>query len=96
MTSADMIAKHLVFDKIDSSKTPNLISYTLRDHANGDAWKDIKVVFNGASESQSVNIPQGNWTVIARDGKLNPDGLGTSKGGRITLAPYSALILVRN
>lgn len=96
MTSADMIAKHLVFDKIDSSKTPNLISYTLRDHANGDAWKDIKVVFNGASESQSVNIPKGKWTVIARDGKLNPDGLGTSKGGRITLAPYSALILVRN
>ena len=93
MTSADMIAKHLKFDKIDSSKTPNLISYTLTGNANGDSWKDIKVIFNGASKAQTINVPKGNWTVVVRDGKINPDGLDTSKGGRLTLAPYSALIL---
>ena len=96
MTSADDIAKHLVFDKIDSSKTPNLISYTLKDNANGDSWKDIKVVFNGASESQVVNVPKGEWKIVAQDGKISPEGeLGTTKGGKITLSPYSALILAR-
>ncbi|MDE7108773.1 MAG: type I pullulanase, partial [Muribaculaceae bacterium] len=60
MTTAEDIAKHLVFDKIDSSKTPNLISYSLKDHANGDEWEEIKVVFNGASKPQTVNIKKGN------------------------------------
>lgn len=97
MTSADDIARHLVFDNIDSQKTPNLISYTLRDHANGDSWRDIKVVFNGASEPQTVTVSKGKWMVVARDGKIAPDGsLGSFKGGKITLAPYSALILARD
>lgn len=95
MTTADDIARHLVFDKIDSSKTPNLISYTLKDHANGDEWKDIKVVFNGASTPQAVKVAKRIWKIIAKDGKISPEGMGFSKGGRIELAPYSALILAR-
>ena len=96
MTTAQEIAKHLVFDRIDSSKQPNLISYSLKDNANGDAWKEIKVVFNGADHAQSVNIPKGNWLIVAADGKISPEGLlGTSKGGRTEVAPYSALILAR-
>lgn len=95
MTTAEQIAKHLKFDKTDSAKQPNLISYSLLDHANGDEWQEIKLVFNGADHTQSVNIPKGNWTVIARAGKINPDGLGTYKGGKTEVAPYSALILAR-
>ena len=96
MTSADQIARHLVFDKIDSSKTPNLISYSLKDHANGDAWKEIKVVFNGADKAQSVRIPKGKWMIVAHEGKISPEtGLGSFGGGSISLPPHSALILAR-
>ncbi len=96
MTSADQIAKNLVFDNIDSSKTPNLISYSLVNNANGDAWKEIKVVFNGADKAQTVDIKKGNWMIVAQDGRISPTGdLGRSKGGKITLAPYSALILAK-
>lgn len=96
MTSAEDIAKHIVFDEIDSEKTPNLISYTIKDNANGDSWKDIKVVFNGASYPQTVSVAKGNWKVVAHDGKISPsEGLGAFKGGKITLKPYSALILAR-
>ena len=96
MSSAEDIAKNLVFDKIDSSKTPNLISYSLKNHANGDNWKEIKVVFNGASEPQTVNIPKGKWMIVAQDGKINPEeGLGNTNGGKMTLSPYSALILAQ-
>lgn len=96
MTTAAEIAKNLKFDKIDSSKTPNLISYSLLNNANGDEWKEIKVVFNGASNPQTVNIKKGEWMIVAQDGKISPAGdLGTTQGGTMTLSPYSALILAR-
>lgn len=96
MTSAEDIAKHIVFDEIDSTAEPNLISYSIKDNANGDQWEEIKVVFNGASNPQTVNIPSADWIVVAKDGKINPEsGLGISKGGEIQLAPYSALILAK-
>ncbi len=96
MTSGEEIAKNLVFDKIDSSKTPNLISYSLKNHANGDSWEEIKVVFNGASKPQTVSVPKGNWLIVAADGKISPSGdLGATKGGKMTLPAYSALILAR-
>lgn len=96
MTTAADIAKNLKFDKIDSEKTPNLISYSLLNNANGDEWKEIKLVFNGANHPQTVNITKGNWLIVAKDGKICAKGeLGTSKGGKITLAPYSALILAK-
>ena len=96
MTTASEIAKNLKFDKIDSSKTPNLISYSLLNNANRDEWKEIKVIFNGASNPQTVDIKKGEWMIIAQDGKISPAGdLGVTQGGKITLRPYSALILAR-
>lgn len=96
MSTAEDIARHLVFDDIDSSKTPNLISYTLKDNANGDEWKEIKVALNGAAYPQTITIPKGKWMIVAQDGKISPvEGLGSFKGGKITLAPYSALILAK-
>lgn len=94
MTTAKDIAKNLKFDKIDSKKTPNLISYSLLNNANGDEWKEIKVVFNGAPTAQTVKIPKGNWQVVARDGKIDPvNTLETIAGGAVEVAPFSALIL---
>ena len=52
-------------------------------------------MFNGSGESVEVHVPRADWTVIAEDGRLKSDGLGTSRGGRLTVAPVSALILAR-
>lgn len=93
MTSAEQIAKHLVFDKIDSKKTPNLISYTLKDNANGDEWKEIKVIFNGSDESRMVKLPKGNWETVARDGRIDPEGRLGTVSGTVTVEPRSAMIL---
>lgn len=96
MTTAEDIAKNLVFDKIDSEKQPNLISYSLKNNANGDEWKEIKVIFNGAAEVQEVKVKKGDWMIVAQDGKICPEGkIGTTKGGKLTVAPYSALILAK-
>lgn len=95
LTTAEDIARHLVFDKIDSEKQPNLISYSLKGHAGGDEWGEIKVIFNGAEKPQTLKIPGGKWQVIASDGQINPAGLGTMKGGKVTVPATSALILAR-
>lgn len=95
LTSAKQIAKHLKFDKIDSDKQPNLISYSLNKHAGGDEWDEIKLVFNGADYPQTVNIPKGDWIVVARGGHIEPEGFDTTSGGNIEVEPYSALILAR-
>lgn len=96
MTTAADIAKNLKFDKIDSTKTPNLISYSLLNHANGDEWSEIKLVFNGADQNQTVNVKKGNWMIVAKDGKISAAAdLGTTKGGKITLPAHTALILAR-
>jgi len=93
LTTADEIARHIVFDKVDGS---NLISYSIKGHAGGDEWAEIKLVFNGSAEPREVKIPRGTWTVVARDGRIDPDGsLGTLRGGRVTVEPTSALILAR-
>lgn len=96
MTTAQDIARNLVFDKIDCGKTPNLISYSLKNHANGDSWEEIKVVFNGAGESRKVKVAKGDWKIVAKDGHISASGdLGATRGGEVSLAPYSALILAR-
>ena len=92
MTSAKDIASHIVFDK---ETRPNMVSYSIKDNANGDSWKEIKLVFNGSDKAEEVKIPRGNWQIIAEDGKINADGMGAFKGGKIAVAPTSALILAR-
>lgn len=92
MTSAEDIAKNIVFDKVDGN---NLISYSIINNANGDQWKEIKLIFNGSDEAREVKVAKGNWTIIAEDGKISHTGLGTTKGGKLSVAPCSALILAR-
>lgn len=92
MTTAEDIARNIVFDKVSQ---PNLISYSIKNNANGDEWREIKLVFNGSDEACQVKIAKGEWIVIARDGKICATGLDTCKGGVMTVEPVSALILAR-
>jgi pullulanase len=92
MTSAEDVAKHLVFDNVNES---GLVSYSLKDNANGDSWKEIKVIFNGSNEAKTVKVPSGKWLIVAQDGQLNAEGMGYTKGGKLEVAPCSALILAK-
>lgn len=44
----------------------NVVAYTLRDHANGDTWKDILVVYNGNRDARELKMP-GRWAIVAND-----------------------------
>lgn len=73
-----------------------VIAYTLGEYANGDEWKEILVAYNGNRHEANIHIPEQEWTVVCRDGQINPDGLDHIAGGDVSIAPSSALILYRN
>lgn len=92
MTTAGEVEKNIVFDKV---KADNVVSYSIKHHANGDEWSEIKLIFNGSAVPYAARIPKGNWLVIAEDGDICLDSPRSFNGGKISVAPVSALILAR-
>lgn len=92
MKTAEEIAHNIVFDPVE---TPNVVSYTIKNNAGGDSYKEIKLIFNGSDTAYETRLPKGEWTVIARDGKIDANGMGTIKGGKIEVEPISALIVAK-
>ena len=86
---AELVRKHLQF----LPSEPCLVGFMLKNHAGGDTWKDIIVVFNGNREEKKVNIPDGKYTIVCQDGKIEERGLGEIVGGEIIVHPQSALII---
>ncbi len=46
---------------------PNFVGFILKNHANGDIWKDIAVFYNPNFESKEIVLPQGNWSFVLYD-----------------------------
>lgn len=77
MPTNEMIQKHLVFD---TNVPKGVIAYTLKNSANGDAWKNIYVLFNGSKIPQNISLPTGDWTVAVRGMEVNQAGIAPAKG----------------
>lgn len=92
MRSTPMIQQHLEF--LDLAE-PQLVGYTIRDHANGDDWSDILVLFNGRAEARKVPIPTGPWTVVLQENAVNEAGLARVTAAELELPRQSAMILMK-
>ncbi len=65
MITAQDINTHLNF--LDSA--PNTIAFTLGEHANGDPWKYILVIYNPNRSEVAFNLPGGEWTIVGTQNK---------------------------
>lgn len=72
---------------------PGVVAYTLGEHANGDPWRNILVVYNGNRKPVELLLPQKEWTVVCRDGKIDLNGLTTIRGGKTSIPASSAFIV---
>ncbi len=90
MGDADLVRKHMEFLPVEGD---NLIAFILKDHANGDIWKNIIVAFNGRTEPAKLTIPSGKYTVVCKDGKIDLRGMGQVKGSEILIPATSAMII---
>ncbi len=68
----------------------NVVAYVIKDHANGDGWKDILVVYNGNRQPQELAIP-GHWTIVANDKVAGTNALQTTDN-QIAVAACSLIV----
>jgi pullulanase len=96
LSTQELVQQHLEF-------LPNLpattIGYRLKDHAGGDAWNSIVVLFNGNRQAASLPIPGGRYSVVLAGDQISQQGIRTVEGAGETLTvevpASSALILVQ-
>ena len=87
--SADLVRRHLEF----LPRQPGLVAFRLKDYAGRDDWRNIIVILNAAKQQRKVAIPQGNYTIVCHEGKIDENGLSTFSGSEATVSAQSALIL---
>lgn len=91
MASLDMMKKHLKFIE---PGVRNVVAFTLSDNANGDSWKEILVIYNGNRKNVSIELPEGEWNVVAHSGKISPETpLFTTSGPRFIVGASSASVM---
>ena len=90
------MAKQKKFGLVFEEHLPeNVIAYRLNGKAAGDIWSEIFVAFNGNNSLQEISIPDGNWTIVCLDGKIDEAGISSISGNKINLPRSSAVILKR-
>lgn len=90
LPSRQNISESLVFLP---DNDPQVVAYQLKNHANGDPWSQIIVIFNGSEEKKAVAIPEGKWNSCMENSRFVKQGNAGS--GSIAVLPCSATILYR-
>ncbi|TVT39547.1 type I pullulanase [Hymenobacter setariae] len=93
LPSQELIAQHLKFLPGTPAGT---IGYQLVEHAGGDTWQTITVLFNGTGQAASLPVPIGKYSAVLRGMEINQHGLGPiMSSGTVEVPGYSALVLVQ-
>ena len=85
----------LVREKLQFIPTedPCVVAFRISGLEGIDSARSLVVLLNGSKKAVKVDIPQGDYTVLARDGKADADGIGAYSGSQISASATSATIL---
>lgn len=62
LNTSEAVLNHLQF--LDN-QDKNIVAFLIKGNANGDSFKNILVIYNANNYSVDVNLPSGNWNLIA-------------------------------
>ncbi len=94
LRSSDHIRHHFHFS---GYYRPGVVSYSLTNHANGDPWEEILLIFNGNKEEIEFPLDENkSWKVIARDQQVNCSGIENYSGKQIKVPGISMLLLAED
>ncbi len=71
MPETEMVQKHLEFLEMQH---PLMVGYHIKDNANGDPWKDIVVFYNANANDVEVELPAGEWVIVATKYSIEETG----------------------
>jgi pullulanase len=71
-----------------------VVAWTIDGTASGDSASEILVALNGEPQVQSIELPRGEWEVLADAVRASAEPTGRAKG-RVALAPYSLFVAKR-
>jgi len=88
MRSANAIQAHLSF--LESPE--NTLMFELVEHANGDSWETILVIYNPNKTQSVCTLPPGNWTIIVSQDRVSESYLGQASRG-VVVPAISCMVL---
>ena len=81
-------------DAITTISTSNPVAYSINNTKAGQWSKAVVIMNNSKTDSKTVTLPSGSWTVVANDKTAGVDSLGTASGS-YTVPKQSGAILVQ-
>ena len=93
LSKADNIRRDLNFC---SQYQMGLVSYCIDGKSAGDKWGTLIVVFNGNLEPVSVQLPEGEFKIVAMEDRIDESGFGEKVMDEIIAEPLSMTIAVQS
>ena len=87
---AELVREKLQFIEVDD---PCVVAFRISGLDGIDSAKSLTVLLNGSKKPVAVNIPEGQYVVLAQNGKADVNGVGAYTGNAILANPTSATIL---
>ena len=90
--SAEAVQEHVEFLDADNDQ---VIVYCIKNLEGIDTAKSLIVLLNGSDKAAQVEIPEGEYTLLAFNGEADVNGLSELHESQAIVAPYSATILAQ-
>lgn len=90
MPTGDEVRANLTFEE----GAHGVVSYQIANHANGDSWKNILVVYNATTKTLPYNL-SGTWLEAVKGDNFDLQG-GKPVKGKVQIPPVSMYIAFQN
>ena len=87
---AELVREKLEFIEVAD---PCVVAFRINGLEGIDSAKSLTVLLNGSKKAVKVEIPQGNYVVLAQNGQADAEGVGAYTGAYISAPATSATIL---
>ncbi len=88
MAEAEQVHQHLRF----LGSPENTVAFQLVEHANGDPWKAITVIYNPNYQEVECGLPEGDWKIVVRGTQAGEKVLDQASGS-VHVPRISTMIL---
>lgn len=93
MTTAEDVNAHI---SPVSGLKDNVTAFAIDGGVNGESSEGLFVIFNPNPAETTVSLPEGNWDIYINGEKAGTTVLDTITDGTASVAPISAMVLVKN